>query len=166
MEIIQHTLGWIKGELFESKMIIAFGSITIVLGLLFSRIGTTPHAKALFLPLLFVGIVYFAIGSNMLLSNTKRLQEAPVLFAQNKQAFAQQEKQRVDNFQYQYKISKAIATVFFIVTLLIFWSTKNQNWQGIGIGLSLFGLAGLLIDYFSEERAGIYYQELLKLAQQ
>ncbi len=165
MEIMQHTFSWIKGELFESKMIIAFGITTIILSILFSRIGTTPNAKALFLPFLIIGIIYAAIGSNMLYSNTKRLEAMPNVLEQNKKEFVQQEKQRVESFQYQYKISKAIATVFFIATLFIFWYTKNPTWQSIGIGLSLFGFTGLVIDYFSEERANIYYQEILKILQ-
>lgn len=166
MEIIQHTVTWIKGELFESKMIIVFGITTIILGILFSKIGTTPNAKSLFYPFLLIGTIYAAIGGNMLYSNTKRMNEMPSLSEQNKTEFAQKEKQRVESFQYQYKISKAVATIFFLATIFIFWFTKNSTWQGIGIGLTLFGLVGLIVDYFSEERAGIYYQEILKILQQ
>lgn len=163
MEFIQHTFSWIKGELFESKMIIAFGIATIILGFLFSKIGTTPNAKALFIPLLLIGIIYGSIGANMLYSNTKRMKEMPLQFQQDKTAFIKNEKQRVEGFQYQYKISKIVATICFIFSLFIFWYTKNSTWQGIAIGVSYFGLAGLVIDYFSEERASMYYQEILKL---
>lgn len=163
MEFIQHTFSWIKGELFESKMIIAFGIATIILGFLFSKIGTTPNAKALFTPLLLIGIIYGSIGANMLYSNTKRIKEMPLQFQQEKSTFIKNEKQRVEGFQYQYKISKVVATICFIFSLFIFWYTKNSTWQGIAIGVSYFGLAGLVVDYFSEERASMYYQEILKL---
>lgn len=166
MNLYNYTSNWLKGELFESKMIIAFGIATIMLGILFSKIGTTPNAKALFYPFVLIGIIYAAIGGNMLYSNTKRMNEMPYLFERNKTEFAQKEKQRVESFQYQYKISKAVATIFFLATIFIFWFTKNSTWQGFGIGLTLFGLVGLIVDYFSEERAGTYYQEILKLLQQ
>lgn len=162
MHFTDHTLNWIKGELFESKMIIAFGIVTILAGIMFLRVGTTPAAKALVLPLLITGLVYAAIGGNMLYSNQKRIKELPGKFQVNETTFVQMEKQRVESFQYQYKISKAVATVFFISTVIIFWVTKNPTWQAVAIGLSLFGLAGLIVDYFSEERAGIYYREILK----
>jgi hypothetical protein len=51
------------------------------------------------------------------------------------------------------------------MTIFIFLFTKTPTWQGIGIGLSLFGLVGLIVDFFSEERANIYYHEILKLIQ-
>ena len=166
MELINYTNNWIKGELFEAKLIVLFGIITIIAGFLFWKIGTTPNAKALFIPLLVVGAIYSAIGGGMLFSNPKRMTEYPELYAKDKVEFAKMEKKRVTDFQYGYKISKIVATIFFFVTLLIFWVTKNPTWMGIGIALTYFGLAGLVIDYFSQERADIYYQNILHFISQ
>lgn len=161
MDFFAHTTNWIKGELFESKLILAFGITSAMLGFLFWKIGTTPNAKAMLLPLVIVGGIYSAIGSNMLISNQKRLHGMKQSYEQNESNFIQREKKRVESFQYQYVISKAVATIFFIATVLIFWFTKSPVWQGAGIGLSLFGLAGLIVDHFSQERALIYYQKLI-----
>lgn len=162
MNLIDYTINWIKGELFEAKLIVAFGVLTIIAGFLFWKIGTTAHAKALFIPLIVVGAIYSAIGGGMLYSNPKRMIELPQSYQQNKAEFAKSEKNRVDDFQYGYKISKIVATVFFALTLIIFWTTKNSTWMGIGIALSYFAIAGLVVDYFSQERADIYYNEILK----
>lgn len=162
MNLIDFTTNWIKGELFEAKLILSFGLLTIVAGLLFWKIGTTPNAKALLFPLIIVGMVYSAVGGGMLVSNQKRLVELPQSYSQNKAEFAQLEKKRVEDFQYQYKISKIVATICFALTILIFWFTKNPTWQGIGIALAIFGLAGLVVDSFSEERANIYYSKILE----
>lgn len=37
--------------------------------------------------------------------------------------------------------------------------------MGIGIALTYFALAGLVIDYFSQERADIYYKAILETIQ-
>lgn len=165
MKLIQHTMHWIKGELFEAKLIVAFAILTILAGFLFGKIGTTPNAKALFIPLLVVGAIYASIGGGMLYSNPKRMVELPQSYQQNKVEFVKSEKQRVDDFQYGYKVSKIVATVFFLATLLIFWITKNPTWMGIGIALTYFALAGLVVDYFSQERADIYYKAILEAIQ-
>lgn len=165
MDFFQNTSNWLKGELFESKLIIVFGVFTIIMGVLFWKTGNTPNVKALILPLILTGIIYSAIGGNMLYSNQRRMIEMQNSFQEKQTEFVQSEKKRVEDFQYQYKISKAIATIFFIATILIFWFTKNPTWQGIGIGLSYFGLAGLIIDYFSEGRASIYYHKILEFLQ-
>ncbi|MDA3615697.1 hypothetical protein [Polluticaenibacter yanchengensis] len=162
MHLIDYTINWIKGELFEAKLIVAFAVITILAAVLFWKVGTTPNAKALFIPLLVVGVIYSAIGGGMLYSNPKRMVELPQRYQENKERFAESEKKRVDDFQYGYKVSKVVATIFFILTLVIFWTTKNPVWMGIGIALTYFALAGLVIDYFSQERADSYYAEILK----
>lgn len=160
MEFIEHTIQWIKGELFEAKLILAFGLLTILTGFLFWKIGTTPNAKALLIPFIIAGTVYSSIGGGMLYSNPKRMIELPKKYRQDKTAFILSEKKRVDGFQYSYKVSKIVATIFFMLTLIIFWSTKNPFWMGIGIALAYFALAGLVIDYFSQERADAYYKTI------
>ncbi|QBQ41624.1 hypothetical protein E2P86_10885 [Sphingobacterium psychroaquaticum] len=162
MNLIDYTTNWIKGELFEARLIVAFGILTITAGFLFWKIGTTPNAKALLIPLLVVGTIYSAIGGGMLYSNPKRMIELPQKYERDKIEFTKSEKKRVDDFQYGYKVSKIVATIFFTLTLIIFWTTKNPIWMGIGIALTYFALAGLVIDYFSQERAAIYYSQILK----
>ena len=161
MSFIDFTQNWIKGELFEAKIVLLFGIITLISGVLFWKTGTTPNAKALLFPLLIVGMIYSSIGGGLLVSNQKRMVEMPEIYKKNSTEFIQLEKKRVEDFQYQYKISKIVATICFAVTLLLFWLTKNPTWQAIGIALTLFGLTGLVVDYFSEERAAIYYKYIL-----
>lgn len=165
MEFIQHTINWVKDELFEAWLIVAFGVFTILVGFLFWKIGATPNAKALLWPLAISGFIYLGIGSGMLFSNYKRLEELPRSYQLDHSAFIRAEKQRVEAFQYGYKISKMVASLFFAITLLIFWSTKNATWMGIGIGLAYFAIAGLVVDYFSQERADIYDKAILTAIQ-
>lgn len=160
MDFIQHTIHWIKGELFEAKLIIAFGLFTMIAGFLFGKIGTTPNSKALLIPMLAVGAIYLSVGGGMLYSNPKRMIELPRTYQQDKAAFVKSEKKRVDDFQYGYKVSKIVATISFLLTLVIFWTTQNPTWMGIGLALTYFGLAGLVVDYFSQERADAYYKAI------
>jgi hypothetical protein len=162
MDFFENTLHWIKAELFEAWFILVFGVITSLGGFLFWKIGTTPGSQSLLWPLVLSGLIYAGIGTGMLVSNQKRLAVFPPLYEQNKSAFVKAEKARVEAFQYGYLVSKIVASVFFAATLFIFWTTKNSVWQGIGIGLSYFAIAGLVIDYFSQERADFYYHTILK----
>jgi len=162
MNFFDVTSIWIKGEIFEARLIFIFGMSVIILGIASWKFGTTPNAKALVIPLLIIGAVYTALGSGMYFSNHKRMPSYQQVFNRDKQAFVQAEKKRVEQFQYMYVVSKVVATVFFLATLLIFWLSRNQTMQGWGIGLAVFAIAGLLVDYFSQERAGIYYHAILK----
>ncbi|WP_314280409.1 hypothetical protein [Capnocytophaga leadbetteri] len=162
MDLFSYTQQWLKGELLEGKLVLTFAIITALLGVAFWKFGSTPTAKALLIPLLVVGALYTAVGTTLLTSNPKYQTTFTAEYKENPTAFAQKEKARVEGFQYQYIISKVVATVCFIVTLLIFWFSKNYTWQGVGIGLTYFGLVGLVVDYFSQQRAEEYYGHILQ----
>lgn len=160
MNFYHYTTNWLKGELFEALLILLFGAATVIAGLLFGKLGTTPGAKALFWPLISACIIYFAIGLSMRISNTNRLSTYAASFERDKTAFIAGEKKRVEDFQYGYTISKIVASICFPLALIAFWFTKNTTLQGIGIGIAYFALAGLIVDYFSSERANLYYQSI------
>ncbi|GJH40023.1 hypothetical protein RCZ04_05730 [Capnocytophaga sp. HP1101] len=162
MNLFEYTQNWLKGELFEGKLVLAFAIITALLGVAFWKFGNTPTAKALLLPLLVIGAIYAAVGTTLITSNGKYRTTFEAQYQESPTAFAESEKARVEGFQYQYVISKAVATACFIITLLIFWFSKSYMWQGVGIGLTYFGLVGLVVDYFSQHRAESYYQHILQ----
>jgi len=57
---------------------------------------------------------------------------------------------------------KIVAAVFLPVALVLFWFSKIPVLQGLDIGLALFALAGLIVDYFSPERASTYCKIIVK----
>ena len=56
MDIINHSINWCKGEIFEGKMSLLFGAIILVVSLAYWKFGSTDAAKAIFFPLLTVAI--------------------------------------------------------------------------------------------------------------
>lgn len=161
VNFFNNTSAWINGEIFEAILIFVFGIVTILSGALFWKFGATPNAKALVIPLAVTGIVYASLGGSMYISNHKRLPVYQQSFTKSTIEFIKAEKKRVEGFQYMYTISKIVATVFFTLTLLIFWFSKSSMLQGSGIGLTIFAIAGLVVDYFSQERAEVYYKAIL-----
>lgn len=160
MELIDHAIAWCKGEIFEGWLILLSGIIVVILAILFYKIGTTPNAKAMLYPLLVVGIMFVGIGGTMSYSNPKRVAEFQEASAENPEAFMQSEKERVEGFQYMYTMTLIIASVCFAFALLVFWFSNSPLLKAIAIAATIFGISGLVIDHFSEERAAIYYQKI------
>ena len=98
-------------------------------------------------------------GSNIA-SNNKRLTQYTEAFNKDKVEFIKSEKKRVEDFQYLYKMTIIIASVCFAVAICFFLFTNNHVLKAIGIALIIFGLTGLIIDYFSKERADNYYKAI------
>jgi hypothetical protein len=160
MEFIQHTTNWVKGEIFEGIIIGSFGLLTIICSLLLWKFGETPNSKALLIPLAIVGIFILAIAIWGIASNNKKLPQYAEAFNKDKTGFVKSEKKRVEDFQYLYKMTIIIASVGFAIAICFFLFTNNHILKAIGLALIILGLTGLIIDYFSKERADTYYKAI------
>jgi hypothetical protein len=158
MDFIQHTTNWLKGENFEATIFGSFGLLTIIYSLLFWKFGETPNSKAVIIPFAIVGIFFLVTAISGIVSNNKRLKEYKEAFQKDKKAFVISEKKRVEDFQYLYKMTIIIASISFSLAIGFFLFTDNYILRAIGLALIIFGLTGLIIDYFSKERADNYYK--------
>ncbi|MWB92798.1 hypothetical protein B4N84_23495 [Flavobacterium sp. IR1] len=159
--MIKNTLNWYNGEIFEAKFILGFGIFTLICSLLFYFLGNTPKSKSLLIPMLIISVFFIVTGANMIYSNRTKIQEIETKYQQNTKEFVDAEIKRVEDFQYLYPLSIGISLVCFIVALGLLYFAKNIHLQAIAIALIFFGSAFAVIDYFSKERATIYYEKLV-----
>lgn len=164
--MVEHTLNWYKGEIFEAKFILAFGIATIVVASLFRYFGSTLNSKALFIPMLIVGLIFIAIGGSMGYSNQKTMATVDQASKENIGEFVTAEKKRVEDFQYLYPLSLSISAVCFVLAVVFLGFMKNHHLHAIAIALTVFGFAFMVIDYFSKERSAIYYKRIINFTQQ
>lgn len=162
MDFITYSLQWTKGEIFEAAIFGSFGLVTIIVAIIFWKFGETPNAKAMLIPLIVVGILFAGAGASGVINNQKRIPKFEKAYSENPLAFLQDEKERVEGFQYLYTMTLIIATISFALAIGFFWFSDNHILKAIGIALILLGLTGLAIDYFSKERADIYYEKILE----
>ncbi len=165
MTIIEHSIAWAKGEQFEGMCIAIGGVLSIFLAGVLWKYGTTINAKSLVIPTLVFGVLFTLMGSYMIYSNGQRQTEFQQAHETNSEQFTIAEKMRVEDFQFMYPTSLAISAVCFLITLIAFVWSKNPTFHAISIALSVMGLALIIIDYFSKERAAIYYQHILQQLQ-
>jgi membrane-bound ClpP family serine protease len=158
--MIQHTLNWYNGEIFEAKFILGFGFFLVLIAALFYFIGSTPAAKAIVIPFLTLGILIVLMSVYGIQSNATKMQTLQAQYDSNAIQFQQDEIKRVEGFQYLYPMSIGISLVSFLVALGLLYFVKNIHWQAVAITLIFFGASFAVIDYFSKERAAIYYEQL------
>lgn len=161
-ELIQHTMNWCRGELFEAKLIVLFAIISIISAFLFWKAGTTPNAKAMFIPLLLVGIMFSGIGGGMLYSNSKRMPEYKQAYEKNKIEFAESEKKRTETFISWYPKTRYIFSAVAVIGIVCFLFWAAPIGRAVGIALILMTLATFVVDHFSEERAEVYHAKIIE----
>lgn len=162
MSMIEHSIAWAKGEQFEGMCIAVGGIVFVVLAILLYKSGTTINAKALVIPTLVFGLLFTLMGGYMMYANGQRQLDFQRAYEKNSIEFIHQEKKRVEDFQFMYPTSLAISAICFLITLIAFVWSKNPNFHAIGIVLSVFGVSLIIIDFFSKERAAIYYEQILQ----
>ena len=161
MEFIQHTINWCKGEIFEGSMVALYGAVIVIVSILFRKMGTTPFTKAMFIPLLVVGLLCIIVGGSLVINNNKRIADYQKAYDSNPQEFIKSEKERTDNFIKWYPYTMYITAVVIIIGIgcYLFW---GGAWgRALGLSLLLLGLSVLFLDNFSEERADIYHQAIV-----
>lgn len=164
MDFTHHTTNWIKGEIFEAIIFGSFGLLIVLCSLLLWKFGETLNSKGLIIPLAVVGVFFFGTAISGISNNNKRLSQFTEAYNTDKSAFIQSEKKRVEDFQYLYKMTIIVASVCFALAIFFFIFPSNHILKAVGIALMIFGLTGLIIDYFSKERADNYYKEITKLS--
>lgn len=162
MKFFDATENWVKGEVFEASITALFGIVILLLVLILWRVGKTPSAQSLLIPLFVISIILSGSGIYNAYSNQNRLLQFKADYYENPKEFIQSEKERVEGFQGLYLFTKYLAASLFLGAILIFFFFKNIHWQAIAIAMVILGLSGLIIDFFSKQRADEYYQIILK----
>ncbi len=162
MEFISHTLEWYKGEVFEALISLGAGVALTLIAMIFWGLGSTPGAQAMVIPLVLIGLILAGSGTYGTYSNQRQItqyqQNPPLEIA----SFIQAEKERVEGFQSLYTFTKYLALGLFATAVCIFFFTQNRYWQAAAIAMVVLGLSGLVIDFFSKERADSYYEVILQ----
>ncbi len=162
MEIINHSLNWCKGEIFEGKLSLLFGVIILLVSFSYLKWGTTVYAKAMFWPLVVVAVMAMAAGIYLMTTNSKRIMDYQAQYSENPTEFVHAEKNRTEEFISWYPKTQKILFVIMLVGMLCMLFSHGAIIRALGIGLMLLSIYGFVLDHFSEERAGNYHNEIIE----
>lgn len=162
MELIDHTINWAKGEIAEATIMGIFGALLVTCSILLWKFGNTPNTKALFIPLLIVGLIPFIMGISGVISNKNRIPSYQKAWETDKQEFILSEKARVEGFDEIFKYSYPAAIIMVITGAILFFISSTPLWKSISLALMTLGLLAYFIDFFAAERADIYLNHIKK----
>ena len=163
MDFIEYTRKWFEGEIFEDYAMVGAGVVMLVLTFAVWRFGASDSARAIWIPMLLVALLHAAGGTSLAINNHHRLaqfekqyQEQPI------EQFVQSEKARVDGFMGIYPMTIVVAAILFVAGTCMFAFCPALWLRGTALVLIYLALSGLVIDYFSKDRALVYLQEINK----
>lgn len=160
MNFLKHTISWCKGEIFEGRMILLFGLLLLFASISFWRFGNTPISKTFIIPTLVCAVICIAIGINANISNNRRIVDFTKTYNTNAGDFVRQEKARTENFIKWYPNTRYGAAITIIICLIAYIFSINHSLKSIALCLIIMAFALLVIDYFSEQRAMVYHNQI------
>jgi glucan phosphoethanolaminetransferase (alkaline phosphatase superfamily) len=161
MEFNSYTIAWCRGEIFEGKLFFLFGFVVVAVALLYWRFSSTPFSKAMFIPMLVVGLLCMGAGSSLVYSNQKRIVEYEKAYTQAPLEFIKSEKQRTEAFIKWYPYTMYGMSALIMLGISIFLFRPSPTGRAIGLALMLLAYSILFLDHFSEERADVYHQKII-----
>lgn len=162
MELIEHTVAWCRGEIFEGRMLALFGAVVVGVALVFWRVGSTPSARAIVVPLLFVGALALIVGVSMSFNNQARIGRYRAAYADDPAAFVESERARTEAFIKWYPYTMYAFSAVIVIGCSVFLWKPTPLGRAIGLAAILLGFAVLVLDHFSEERADGYHAEIMR----
>ncbi len=75
MDLIGYAIDWCRGEIFEGNMAFLYGTVILIVSMAFWKIGQTPYAKGVTIPLALVAILFMTGGFYLHLQNNNRIIE-------------------------------------------------------------------------------------------
>ncbi|BDY05262.1 hypothetical protein [Ferrimonas sp. YFM] len=162
MSFIEHTHAWVRGEGVDMAVLCGVGLLLLLVAGGLWRFVATPLGQALVIPISLIALLFLGVGVFGVVSTPAKLAQFSAAFELDPSGFVQSEQERVAGFEALYLYTLIGAAIGFALALGIFWQTQSVTWRAIGIALVVLGLAALVIDGFSKERATVYQAEIDK----
>lgn len=162
MDLINHTVEWIKGEYLEAAIIGGTGLALLAASAAFWRFGSSVSVKTMVWPLLLMGLLFAVAGFYNLSTFSAQEAELRQQASADPAQFVQTEKTRVEGFKRIFAITLPVATVLVLAGTAMFMLLGSTQLKGIGLSLLLLGFAIFAVDYFAADRARVYYGHIVK----
>ncbi len=163
MELIKYTTEWVRGEVFQGKIMILAGALLLLAGISIFK-GNNELMRGMLIPLgimvlilIGYGIMQNTVRPNHLRSVTERVKDDP------KQVLEQElNKSRKDHRTYS--AVQVVWPLCIVVIIGLYFFVSQPYYKGLTIGLIGLFLFLLILDSTLHDRLEIYLKGLESLA--
>ena len=155
---------YFAGEKSEAALILLAGIACLVVAAWLWLWIREPFARGVAGALMLSATLGLGVGGTVYLRSDRQAQQLVELQAADPARFASEEGSRMRKVMAgfsQYRLGYAAAVVLALV--LVFGLGSGLS-QGVAVGLLVLAALGFTIDYFAQERAEIYLQQMPGLA--
>ncbi|MFN5182305.1 MAG: hypothetical protein ACK5D5_04675 [Bacteroidota bacterium] len=152
---------YFNNEKAESYLFILIGVIVILMALYFLFVLKTSFWKGMAMPFLLVASLEIIVGYTIVTRSPKDLVRVEEFVKNQPQKIITSEIPRMEKVMNNFIIYRYVEIILIILGIVLMYSsTKDTFWRGIGLGLFSQASIVLCLDFFAERRGHIYLEFL------
>ncbi|MBC8181575.1 hypothetical protein H8E88_10675 [candidate division KSB1 bacterium] len=157
MELLKYITEWIKGEVFQGKVMIAIGVMLLIGGIMILKNGNELLSGTT-IPLAFILLIFFGYGGFMAFGRPAHLDKVTVAINTNEADTIKMEAEKAQKDHRMYSILKIIWSILIVVAVGLYFIFTKDYYKGLAIGLIALFFATLVVDTVLHHRLKIYQQ--------
>ena len=152
---------YFNGEKAESYVFITIGVIALAMALYFAFVLKTSFWKGVAIPFLVVALLEFVVGYTIVTRSPKDIIRVENYINQQHQKVAKDEIPRMEKVMSNFVVYRYVEIALIILGMALMYSSTNDTfWRGLGLGLFIKASIVLSLDFFAERRGHSYLDYL------
>jgi len=162
MELLKYTSEWVKGEIFQGKIMLVIG-ILLLIGSIAILKSNHEILKGTLIPLGLILMIFLGYGGFQTFGRQSYLTKVTAVHKESPKKAITQEYDKALKDAKTYKLLKIVWTILIVVSVIIYSIFSNDYFKGLAIGLIGLFLAALIIDSMLHYRLEIYLKGITEI---
>ncbi len=159
MDLIQHTQNWVKGEVFQGKIMLAIGFV-LLLAFIGILKGDQAILKGMIIPLGLMVLIQLGYGGMQVFYRPTHIGKVEKLIQENPQAALDKELAKAQNDDRVYTMAKRVWPILILLSIVLFFVFSSDYLKGLSVGLMALFMSILILDLVLHYRLETYLRAL------
>jgi hypothetical protein len=159
MELLDYTSNWVKGEVTQGRIMVFIAALVIVAAFAIFK-SNHEILKGTLIPLTLVIVAIGGYGSFQIFGRPGHVQKVETIYNESPEKAIGAEYEKGLKDRKIYTMIKKVWAGIIILGGILFFVFSSHYFKGLSIGISILGIAGMLLDSTLHYRLETYITNL------
>ena len=162
MELIKYTSDWVKGEIFQGKIMLGIG-ILLLIGSIAILKNNHEIFRGTLIPLGLILIIFFGYGSYQTFGRQSYMTKVAAVYKESPKKAIKQEYEQAIKDGKTFKLLKTTWAILIVISVIVYFIVSKDYFKGFAIGLIGLFLTALIVDSTLHYRLEIYLKGITEI---
>lgn len=162
MELLKFTAEWVKGEIFQGKIMLAIGMLLLIGGIAIIK-SSHELLQGTLVPLGLILMVFIGYGGFQTFGRQSHITKVSTVHKESPEKAIKQEHDKALRDVRTYKNLKIVWSVLIVLSVIVYFIFSKDYFKGVAIGLIGLFLTTLIVDSILHYRLEIYLKGITEI---